>query len=288
MKIITSPSAVAGECLQVHRAGRTIGLVPTMGFLHDGHLSLIRLARQKADVVAVSIFVNPIQFAPGEDLDRYPRDVDRDVRLCSAEGVDFLFCPEAREMYNPNHSVFIEEEVVSHALCGLSRPGHFKGVLTVVAKLFNLIRPDIAVFGQKDAQQCRVVMKMVEELDFQVQVVVGPTVREKDGLAMSSRNVYLSAGERRVAVCIPRSLELARKLFESGTRTTSRIKSEMRALIDRVPDARIEYIETIDSRSWKSVDVIEKPCVVALAVRIGNVRLIDNITIDDGAEPRAS
>lgn len=288
MKIVDSAADMARMCLQIRRSGRTIGLVPTMGFLHEGHLSLIRLAGQKTEVVVVSIFVNPIQFGPGEDYERYPRNMARDTALCTGEGVDMLFCPGAGDMYDAGHSVYIEERDLSCRLCGLSRPGHFRGVLTVVAKLFNIVQPDIAVFGQKDAQQCRLVQKMVRDLNFQAEVIVGATVREEDGLAMSSRNVYLSAEERRSAVCIPLALDLARNLHLSGLRDAVEIKSRMRALVEQNPFAKIDYIEILDCRSWKPVDVLRGPAIVALAARIGKVRLIDNTTIGDDVAPPGS
>ena len=285
MKIITSAAEMQKTCLQISRAGRRIGLVPTMGFLHEGHLSLIRAARKHADVVVVSIFVNPIQFGPSEDLAKYPRDMERDTRLCAKESVDILFCPAAEEMYEPNHGAFVDEVEMSHSLCGLSRPGHFRGVLTVVAKLFNIVQPVVAVFGQKDAQQCWLVKKMVRDLNFPVEIVVGTTVREADGLAMSSRNVYLSATDRRTAACVPRALELARHLRESGVNDSAVVKSRMKDLLGREPSVQIEYVELRDPVSWKPVDVMKGAVLVAMAVRVGGVRLIDNMIIAAAVPP---
>ncbi|MEI6807688.1 MAG: pantoate--beta-alanine ligase [bacterium] len=288
MKIITSVADMAGTCLQSRHSGKTIGFVPTMGFLHEGHRSLIRLARSRVDIVVVSIFVNPTQFGPGEDFDRYPRDMVRDTGLCAGEGVDILFCPEVRDMYAEGCSVSVEEGHISHSLCGLSRPGHFSGVLTVVAKLLNIVRPDVAVFGQKDAQQCRLVQQMIHDLNFQVELIAGPTVREADGLAMSSRNVYLSEEARRDAVCVPLALGLARQLYEAGTRDALDIKDRMKTLIGKYSLARIDYVEILDRARWKPVETLEGPGLVAIAVKVGSVRLIDNITIGAAVVPPES
>ena len=288
MKTIASVSEMQKMCSQIRMSGRRIGLVPTMGFLHEGHLSLIRIARQNADVVVVSIFVNPIQFGPAEDLAKYPRDIDRDTRLCIREGVDILFCPIAEDMYDVDHGVFVEEAEISHSLCGLSRPGHFRGVLTVVAKLFNIVQPGIAVFGQKDAQQCRLVQKMVRDLNFQLEIVVGATVREADGLAMSSRNVYMSSAERQIASRIPRALELAKHLYESGVRDGAVIRGGMTELLGNDRCVQIDYIDLRDPGDWESVDVLRGPVLVAMAVRVGKVRLIDNMLIGSDAVPPGS
>lgn len=288
MKTISSASEMQKTCLQICMKGQKIGLVPTMGFLHEGHLSLIRIARQNADVVVVSIFVNPIQFGPAEDFAKYPRDMERDTHLCTQEGVDILFCPTTGDMYKTDHGVFVDEVEASQSLCGLSRPGHFRGVLTVVAKLFNIIRPGIAVFGQKDAQQCWLVRKMVRDLNFQVEIVVGATVREADGLAMSSRNVYMSATERRTAACIPRALELAKHLHRTGVQDAAVIRGGMTDLLKKEGSVLIDYIELRDPESWKSVDILRGPFLVALAVRVGRVRLIDNMLIGaDAVQPKS-
>jgi len=242
-------------------------------------MSLVRKAREAADLVVVSIFVNPTQFGPGEDYRNYPRDLPRDSRLCDQAGVDVLFCPETDAMYAADAGVYVEETQLSAGLCGASRPGHFRGVATVVAKLFNIVQPDVAVFGQKDAQQVRVIECMTRDLNFPVRIVVAPTVRERDGLAMSSRNAYLSATEREHATCLYRALCLAQRLYDEGTRDAGTIRSAMRKAIDATPDAKTDYIEIVDDRTLRAVDEIHGPTLIALAVRIGRTRLIDNRVI---------
>ena len=261
------------------RDGTRIGLVPTMGYLHDGHLSLIRLARREADVVAVSLFVNPTQFAPSEDLDKYPRDFQRDESLCRKESVDILFCPAAADMYAADHSVYVNDEKLSLGLCGAARPGHFRGVCTVVAKLFNLVLPDVAVFGEKDAQQLRIIERMVRDLNFPIRIVRGPTVREPDGLAMSSRNVYLSAEERRQALCLRRALDVAEARCRSGERDAKALRVALSEMIATAPLARVDYLEIVDDVSLQPVARIERPSLVALAVFVGKTRLIDNTVL---------
>ncbi len=261
------------------RANRTIALVPTMGYLHEGHLSLIRAGRAEADELVVSIFVNPTQFGQNEDLDRYPRDFERDEALCRQEKVDVVFYPSVSEMYAPDHSVYVTEDSLARGLCGASRPGHFRGVLTIVAKLFNLTLPDVAVFGEKDAQQLRIIERMVRDLDFPVRILRHPTVREADGLAMSSRNVNLSPDERRQALCLHASLELARRMYESGERRAGVIRDAMAELILANPSARIDYVQFVDDCTLQPVDELERPCLVAHAVFVGNTRLIDNVVL---------
>jgi pantoate--beta-alanine ligase len=239
----------------------------------------VRKAREISDFVVVSIFVNPIQFGPSEDLSRYPRDFDRDRDLCDKAGAHVIFCPAADEMYPPGHSTYVEETVLSKGLCGASRPGHFRGVATVVAKLFNIVQPDIAVFGQKDAQQARVIEQMVSDLDFRIRLIIAPIVREPDGLAMSSRNTYLSPDDRRDAVCIYKALLLARNLCGQGVVRTDAIKDRMKAVIGEAGSAKIEYIETVDHRTLEPVDVIKGTTLIAVAVKIGRTRLIDNIIV---------
>jgi pantoate--beta-alanine ligase len=258
------------------RAGRTIGLVPTMGYLHEGHLSLVALARARAEVVIVSIFVNPIQFLPGEDLASYPRDFERDRALCARAGVDLIFCPDPAEMYAEDYSVFVEETSLSNVLCGASRPGHFKGVTSVVAKLFNITLPDVAVFGQKDAQQCRVIQRMVRDLNIPVEIVVGPIIREPDGLAMSSRNKYLSQENRKRALCLRRALATAETLVQAGERSIMPVKSAVMAVLSAIPEAIIDYVAFMDNETLTPVSEIQRPVLAALAVRIGGTRLIDN------------
>ena len=281
MKIIHSPQEMQGYALAQKRQGIRIGFVPTMGFLHEGHLSLMRLARETSDLLVVSIFVNPTQFGPGEDLAAYPRDVERDRALCEREAVAVLFSPADGEMYADDRSVWVAETQLSCGLCGASRPGHFRGVATVVGKLFNIVQPDVAVFGQKDAQQVRVIQRMVRDLDFPVQVVVAPIAREVDGLAMSSRNAYLSAGERRQATCLYRALQLAERLHAEGVREVATLRERMMKVIDAEPAARIDYIEMVDDETLQPVDRIESATLVALAVRIGDTRLIDNVVIPE-------
>ena len=279
MQVLRAAGEMQQTALELRRAGRRLGLVPTMGFLHEGHLSLIRLARQRADVVTVSLFVNPTQFGPNEDFSKYPRDFERDAALCRAEGADLLFCPPPEEMYAPDASVAVTEERLSAGLCGASRPGHFRGVCTVVAKLFNLCLPDVAVFGEKDAQQLRVIRRMVRDLDFPVEIVPGPIVREADGLAMSSRNKYLSPEERAEALCLKRALELAAARHARGERNAGALREAMAELIAAHPRARVDYIDLVDEATLEPVARLDRPTLVALAVYLGRTRLIDNVVI---------
>lgn len=262
--------------LNQRRAGRKIGLVPTMGYLHEGHLSLVALARAHADVVILSIFVNPTQFLPGEDLSSYPRDFERDRRLCVRAGVDLVFYPSPAGMYAADHSVFVEETSLSKVLCGASRPGHFKGVTTVVAKLFNITLPDVAVFGQKDAQQCRVIQRMVRDLNIPVEIIVGPIVREPDGLAMSSRNKYLSPESRQQALCLRRALDTAERMVQQGERSVEVVRAAVLMGLAAVPEAKLDYVAFVDNETLEPASRIQQPVLVALAVRIGGTRLIDN------------
>jgi pantoate--beta-alanine ligase len=276
MKTVGSLKEMQEVSAEWHRAGHTIALVPTMGFLHEGHLSLIRLARTKCDILVVSIFVNPSQFGPNEDLADYPQAIERDTSLCSKEGVDVLFCPLASDIYAEDHSTWVEEIDLSGGLCGASRPTHFRGVTTVVAKLFNIVRPGIAVFGEKDAQQLRVIKRMTRDLNFPVEIVAGPTVREPDGVAMSSRNENLSDAHRRDARAISAALQLAAHLFRSGCRDANSMKAQMRQLIADTPSIEIDYIEVVDCTDLKPVITLDRPIIVALAAKIGSSRLIDN------------
>jgi len=279
MKIITGIEEMRSESTRQRAAGRTVALVPTMGALHDGHRSLIRKARELADRVVVSVFVNPIQFGAGEDLAAYPADVHGDRDLCEAEGVAVFFQPSGAGMYQAGHSTYVAEEDLSRGLCGKSRPGHFRGVTTVVAKLFNIVLPDLAVFGRKDAQQARVIERMVRDLNFPVRIVVAPTVREPDGLAMSSRNAYLSAGERRRAACLHEALNAAKGLYARGVRETDALKGKMLELLAGQPAAEVEYVEIVDYESLKPVSEIRAPALIALCVRFGRARLIDNTVL---------
>ena len=285
MKVIRSVREMQQAALSARREGRRIGFVPTMGCLHAGHLSLVSLARERSDLVVVSIFVNPTQFLPGEDFAAYPRPYERDEAACRDAGVDVLFHPEAGEMYERDHSVSVEEHALSPGLCGASRPGHFRGVTTVVAKLFNIVLPDVAVFGQKDAQQARVIRRMVRDLNFPVEVMLGPIVRESDGLAMSSRNRYLAPDERRQALCLRRALDEASRLAASGERSVARLKAAMESVIGSYPLAVIDYIDFVDEATLQRVDGLEKAVLAAVAVRIGKTRLIDNTVLEAGSRP---
>jgi pantoate--beta-alanine ligase len=249
-----------------------------MGYLHEGHLSLIRIAKEYADTVGVSIFVNPSQFGPNEDLAAYPRDFARDERLCREAGADFLFYPTPENMYLDDHSLWLSEESLSTVLCGASRPGHFRGVCTVVAKLLNIVQPDFMVLGEKDAQQLRVLRRMVRDLNFPVKIIAAPTVREADGLAMSSRNKYLTPKERSEAACLFQSLEKARALFAAGGRDAEAIKAAVREVIEKT-SGKIDYVELVDDETLQPVQILEKPALLALAVRFSGARLIDNAVL---------
>jgi len=283
MNVITSLEDMQKTALARRQAGQRIGLVPTMGFLHEGHLSLVKLARRQADVVVLSIFVNPTQFGPNEDFSRYPRNFERDRALCAAAGVDIIFNPAPEAMYPAGYSVYVEETTLSKGLCGASRPGHFRGVLTVVAKLFNLTLPDVAVFGQKDAQQARLIQQMAHDLDFPITIVLAPIIRESDGLAMSSRNTYLSPTERREALCLHQALKTARQLYRKGERDARRIVAAMQALIEPIASARVDYIEIVDRDTLQPASRLDTPVLVALAIYIGKTRLIDNLPLPDTA-----
>jgi len=260
-------------------AGRTIGFVPTMGFLHEGHLSLVREARRVSDVVVVSIFVNPLQFGPKEDFRVYPRDIDRDSRLLEPLGVDYLFSPSEGEMYPPGHATFVEVQGLQDRLCGRSRPGHFRGVCTVVLKLFEIVRPDRAFFGQKDAQQALIITRMAADLNLGVTVETRPTVREPDGLALSSRNAYLSVEERRAATVLWRSLEEVRRECAGGETDAEALLRTMQGLIDREPLAKVDYLAIVRPDTLEPVSRVEGETLVALAVYFGRTRLIDNILL---------
>jgi pantoate--beta-alanine ligase len=256
-----------------------LGFVPTMGYLHEGHISLVRRALAECRSVAVSIFVNPTQFGPQEDFDRYPRDLVRDEKVLREAGVHLLFAPDAREMYPEGFSTYVEVAGLGERLDGSSRPGHFRGVATVVAKLLNIVRPTKAYFGQKDYQQSVVVRRMVADLNFPVEVVVCPTVREPDGLAMSSRNVYLNPDERRAASVLYRALQAAKELWETGERSGPAIKNAAQRVLEQEPLARVEYVSVVHPDTLVELERIEDKAVVLLAVWIGTTRLIDNIII---------
>jgi pantoate--beta-alanine ligase len=279
MEVITSLPEMRERSRALNRAGKKIALVPTMGYLHEGHLSLIRRARPLADLLAVSIFVNPAQFGPSEDLRDYPRDLERDLEYCRAEKADIVFHPSPEDVYPPGFSTYVEETRLSRGLCGAARPGHFRGVATVVLKLFNLVRPDVAVFGEKDYQQFRVISKMVEDLNLPIRIVGCPIVREEDGLAMSSRNEYLGPEERKQALCLYQSLQEARRLVEGGEKSSARLKAAMEAIIRKNPAARIDYIDFRDAFTLEPREEAGGGTLIALAVFIGRTRLIDNTLI---------
>ena len=277
MRLIKKAKEMQAISLAERRVGKRVGFVPTMGYLHEGHLSLVRRAREENDIVVVSIFVNPTQFGPREDFDRYPRDLERDAELLRKEGVDYLFHPTAEEMYPKGFSTFVEVKGLTEGLCGAKRPGHFRGVATVVTKLLNIVQPDRAYFGEKDFQQLQVIKRLVEDLNIPVEVVGCPIVREEDGLALSSRNVYLSREERESALSLYRGLKLAKELFEGGERDAEKIKREVEKLILSHPRvSKIDYVEIVDSKTLKPVKEVKEGDTIALAVFVGKTRLIDN------------
>ncbi len=263
---------------------RPLGLVPTMGYLHEGHMTLARRARAECATVAASIFVNPTQFGPQEDFASYPRDLERDLRMLQGEGVAWVFTPTVEEMYPKGADTWVEVGALTRPLEGAHRPGHFRGVTTVVAKLFNIVRPDRAYFGEKDAQQLRVIRKMASDLDMGIEIVPVPTVREPDGLAMSSRNVYLSPQERKAALCLSRSLQLAQRLYREGERDAEAIRSRVRELIQAEPLAHVEYASVADDETLEELTAIAGPALVSLAVRFGRTRLIDNVVLGVGRD----
>jgi pantoate--beta-alanine ligase len=286
LEVVTTVAQVRAAVGQARRHERRIGLVPTMGALHDGHLSLIRAARAEMDCVVVSIFVNPTQFGPREDLSRYPRPFEHDLALCRAAGVDLVFAPPVAEVYPADFCTTVEVAKLQDALCGPSRPGHFPGVATVVLKLFNMVQPDVAYFGQKDAQQARIIRQLVRDLNVPVEIRVCPIVREPDGLALSSRNVYLTAEERPHATVLYRALTLARELVAAGEWDAAKVRQAMVDLIQATPGAVLDYAEVVDNESFQPVTQIQGEVLAALAVKFGGTRLIDNMTIQ--AEPRPS
>jgi pantoate--beta-alanine ligase len=265
---------------QARLQGLTIGLVPTMGYLHEGHLTLMRECKKKCDLTVVSIFVNPLQFGPKEDFSGYPRDLGRDSSLAEGVGVDLLFCPEPQEVYPANYSTYVDVEGLTGVLCGKSRPGHFRGVTTVVNKLFNIVRPDYAFFGQKDAQQVLAIKKMVRDLLMDLEIITVPIVRESDGLALSSRNVYLSREERRAALVLSLSLIMARDAVKSGENNVALLKDRVRQMISAEPLARIDYVEILSLPDLTEINSLEAPALLALAVFFGKTRLIDNVVLE--------
>lgn len=279
MQTIDDPSAIQRRCESLRREGKRIGFVPTMGAFHEGHISLMRRARADNDIVVVSIFVNPIQFGRGEDFDSYPRDLYGDLAQAERAGVDLVFAPSAEAIYPKGFQTYVDVTELTEGLCGASRPGHFRGVTTVVAKLFNLVTPHRAYFGQKDYQQTLVVRRLVADLNFDLDIVILPTVRESDGLAMSSRNVRLTPPQRRAASVVPESLSRAESRVRAGERSAKAVLEEMRAMIGVEPLAQIDYVVLCDPETLRPLDRIEGPALIALAVRFGKTRLIDNLLI---------
>ena len=260
---------------------KRIAFVPTMGFLHEGHLSLMRVGRRAADVLVASIFVNPAQFAPGEDFETYPRDLERDLDLCRREKVDIVFTPSRRELYPENYQTSVSLQSLPQHLCGLSRPVFFTGVATVVTKLFNIVKPHVAVFGEKDYQQLLVIRQMVQDLNQAVEIIGSPLIRESDGLAMSSRNNYLTAQQRPAALSLYRSLRRAQEMVRDGISESARIVSEIEKIIDAHPENQIDYLSICDMQSLDEVETIDRPVLMAIAVRVGKIRLIDNCVLGE-------
>ena len=276
MQIIHPLSEMTRWSTEMIAGGKTIALVPTMGYFHDGHLSLMRLAGTLADHVVVSLFVNSLQFGPSEDLSRYPRDLQRDASLAANENVAILFVPADGDMYSPDFSTRVRVEGITDTLCGKQRPGHFEGVTTVVAKLFNIIKPHYSVFGQKDFQQLSVIRRMVRDMNWDTKIVAHPIVREDDGLAMSSRNTYLSSDERIKALCLNKAIGLAKARFAEGITDAGRLKSEIQAFISGTAGVTIDYISLVDKDTLRDKEVVDSESVLALAVKVGGTRLIDN------------
>lgn len=278
MQVTKTIKATREQIREWKKAGYSIGLVPTMGFLHEGHASLIRKCREENDKVVVSVFVNPTQFGPNEDLEDYPRDFERDCALCESIGADLIFHPEPEEMYQ-DACAYVSINTLSDTLCGKTRPIHFKGVCTVVSKLFNIVTPDNAYFGQKDAQQLAIIRKMVKDLNFDIRIVGCPIIREDDGLAKSSRNTYLSAEERKAALCLSRAVRKGQEIVSKGC-TSESVMEEMRAIVESEPLARIDYISVVDALTMQPVEKVDRDVLVAMAVYIGKTRLIDNFSYE--------
>lgn len=279
MKSLSTIEEIRAFSRNVRFQGKRLGLVPTMGALHEGHLSLVRAARAKSDVVAVSIFVNPTQFGPNEDFSKYPRDLKKDRALLEQESVDLVFAPSAEEMYGSGSITWVTVEGMSDRLCGRSRPGHFRGVTTIVAKLFNIIEPDLAFFGQKDAAQVAIIRRMVLDLNFRVEIQDCPIVREPDGLALSSRNVYLNAQEHKSALVLSHSLNRVRELFDRGERESAKLIAAGNEEFSKENRARLDYLEIVDPDTLEPIVNILRPALIAIAAFVGNTRLIDNLVL---------
>lgn len=279
MKVVTTIKEVRENVKAWKKEGQTVGVVPTMGYLHEGHGSLITKARENNDKVVVSIFVNPMQFGPTEDLESYPRDLEKDSKYCESLGADLIFHPEPEEMYHDDFSSYVDMSVLTEELCGLSRPVHFRGVCTVVNKLFNIVQPDRAYFGEKDAQQLAIIKHMVQDLNMDVEVVGCPIVREEDGLAKSSRNTYLSKEERKAALILSKTIELGKQLIAEGETDADVVVEKMKQNIEKEPLAKIDYVKAVNGLTMQQQKEIKAPMLIAMAVYIGKTRLIDNIIL---------
>jgi len=280
MEVAETVESVRALVQAARNKGKTIGLVPTMGALHIGHISLIEAAEKKCDFIVVSIFVNPTQFGPGEDFEKYPRPLEADLKICREAGVDVVFAPTVEEMYTSENVTWVNVEKLTESLCGRFRPTHFRGVTTVCAKLFNIVVPDVAFFGQKDAQQAIVIKRMVADLNMPLEIVICPTVRQHDGLAVSSRNKYLTEEQKKDAALIYKSLQRCRKMIEAGITDTRKITTQMRKILSRASLIKIEYVSVVDAETLQSTDRIAGKVLAAVAVKIGPARLIDNILVD--------
>lgn len=280
MKVVGTIKEVRELVKEWKKNGETVGFVPTMGYLHEGHGSLITKARENNDKVVVSIFVNPMQFGPTEDLDSYPRDLEKDSKFCESLGADLIFHPEPEEMYHEDFSSYVDMSVLTEELCGLSRPVHFRGVCTVVTKLFNIVQPDNAYFGQKDAQQLAIIKHMVQDLNMDINVVGCPIVREEDGLAKSSRNTYLSPEERKAALILSKTVKLAKELIDEGEKDADVVVAKMKENIETEPMAKIDYVKAVNGLTMQQQKEIKAPMLIAMAVYIGKTRLIDNMILD--------
>lgn len=279
MQVVSTVKEVRDIVAEWRKEGKTVGFVPTMGYLHEGHGSLISKAVEQNDKAVVSIFVNPMQFGPTEDLESYPRDLEKDSKFCESLGADLIFHPEPEEMYHEGFSSFVDMTVLTEELCGLSRPVHFRGVCTVVSKLFNIVQPDRAYFGQKDAQQLAIIRKMVQDLNFDIQIVGCPIIREEDGLAKSSRNTYLSEEERKAALCLSKAVKAGQETICKGIKAEE-VLTKMRKIIEAEPLAKIDYVSMVDALDMQPVEIVEKDVLIAMAVYIGKTRLIDNFSYE--------
>lgn len=279
MKIIEDIHEMKETARSLRTGGKRISFVPTMGYLHDGHRSLLKKGRETGDISVASIFVNPAQFGAGEDLERYPRDFERDKKMCEGELVDILFVPKAGDMYPAGYQTYVDVEYLTKNLCGASRPGHFRGVATVVAKLFNIVQPAVAIFGEKDFQQLAVIKRLVRDLNMDIEVVGMPIIREADGLAMSSRNSYLNEEERRAALNIYRALKSVKEVFDEGERSAGLLLTEARRVVEISPLIESDYVKLVNTETMEDVERVEGEAVLAMAVRVGKTRLIDNIIL---------